>query len=168
MPALEIRIIAYGVLALSLIIGSGWVGYHFTRQHYEIVLEQQQIDAGKALAAAQQTIINTQKERDAALAQEEKDHATLVANDTTARLALDQRVHDLTAALRAHALSCPMAAAARGLGAGASPGSSGAVQPSSSELDKAAAEFNAASDRLIDACQHDAREVTGILKVAPK
>src|SRR6185312_4656729 len=38
MTTLEIRLLAYALLALILFGGSAWVGAHFTAKHYEAVL----------------------------------------------------------------------------------------------------------------------------------
>lgn len=164
----EARLIVVLVLAVSLLAGGAWSGYYFTAQHYQTVIDKDKLAQDTALQLAQKNVIDAQTARDKAIAQEEKDHAQLVSLDAANRTVVADSMHNLAAAVRARALSCAVATPAGGLGTAPSAGGSGAVQQSGAELDAAVNEFQAASDNLVGACQHDAREVTGILSVAPK
>lgn len=164
----EARLIVVLVLAVSLLAGGAWSGYYFTAQHYQTVIDKDKLAHDTALQLAQKNVIDAQTARDKAIAQEEKDHAQLVSLDAANRTVVADSMHNLAAAVRARALSCAVATPAGGLGTAPGAGSSGAVQQSDAELDAAVNEFQAASDNLVGACQHDAREVAGILSVAPK
>jgi hypothetical protein len=164
----EVKLIIIVVLGLVLLGGGTYVGYHFTAQHYELLQQKENTASAQTLATAKQTIIDVTKERDALRDQEAIDHAARDKADAALRSSIDDRLRGLTAALRSSAVPGSVASTAGRSGTGAIPGGTGTVQPSGSELDAAFAEFNAASDLLIGAGQHDAREVTGILQVAPK
>src|SRR6185437_16733560 len=51
--ALELRIIAYGALALALMAFGGWSGYRLTANHYQALIAADRSAPSQALADAQ-------------------------------------------------------------------------------------------------------------------
>lgn len=104
MNPLELRILAYGVLALLFAGGNIWLGYHFTAQHYQALAARDAMARDQAIQIQQQQAIAALKAQQAATAAAEKQYETLKAtSDATA-----QRLSDSLsnyAALRGSLLS---------------------------------------------------------------
>lgn len=77
MTALELRLIAYGLAALLLLGGAGWLGYHFTAAHYERVIASDKAAQSVALQDAQQRVIAAQAAQAQATQQAEQKYADL-------------------------------------------------------------------------------------------
>jgi hypothetical protein len=75
--ALELRIIAYALLALVLLGGSAWVGHRLTAIHYESLLAAEKAAQAAALQDAQRNTIAAQQAQAEALQQAEKQYADL-------------------------------------------------------------------------------------------
>jgi hypothetical protein len=164
----EVKLVVLLSLALLLLVGGGYSGLYLAHQHYLVIEGKEQAASDAVLATAQQSIINLTTERDALLAQEAKNHAALVASDTATRESLDAGMRNLASTVHGLAVSLPVAASAGGSGTSAGAGGGGTLQDRLGKLDGLLAEFGAATDNLVGACQHDSREVTGILQVAPQ
>jgi hypothetical protein len=177
----EVKLIALLVAVVGLLGFGVWTGCHYTAQHYQLIIAKDKAASDKVVSDKQDEIIRLDTERAIKLGKEAQDHEKRVADDTAAREQLDQRLHNLGGALRTLAMSTAVAVALGGSGAGSVPCGPGGIPASSpaidaaragvtaaqSGVDEALAGWNTASDKLIAAGQHDAREVTGILQVAP-
>lgn len=169
MSSIELKFFEILVAVVGLLSLGTWTGYHFTREHYEVLQLKEQHASDEVLANARQAIITLTQQRDAALSKLEEDHAQWVKTDTDSRRAAADSVRGLTAAVRACAVSS--AVANSGGGKGSSPGGgAGGNSPAAESgggLDAALAEYNAANDNLIDTCQRAARSLKSIYAVAP-
>lgn len=89
MNALELRLIAYGLAALVLLGGSGYVGHKLTANHYERVLQAEHAAQEKAVLVEQQKTIAAQAAQQAAAQAAEKQYADLQSHvdDLSQRLA---------------------------------------------------------------------------------
>ena len=159
MTLLEVKLIAYGLLALILFGGSAWVGAHFTAKHYEAVLAANQAAQQQALIQAQQRVIDAQNAQKAAETAAENAHALMVQADSASRTATLGSVRNLETALHLvpAAVEHP-----------------GAVQPTSAvpagdpELAASVGRLNETIATAIGACQHDSEELAAILSLQPK
>lgn len=165
--ALEIRLIAYGLLALILLGSSAWAGHKLTAMHYEALIARDKAAQDEALQSAQQRVIVAQQAQAAAENKAEKDHEVLVQADTVSRNAILGSVRSLESALHLGSLSPAVDHPGQSGGAAPGAGSPDGSQPTNDGLDAAVAQFNAATERAITACQHDSTELAGIFEVAP-
>ncbi len=97
MTALEIRLIAYALLALILLGGSGWLGYHFTAAHYERVIAADKAAQSIALQDAQQRYIDEQQARATATQKAEQQYADLKTSYDALSNSLADSVREYTA-----------------------------------------------------------------------
>lgn len=167
--SLEVKL-AEILVATVVLLGLGaWTGYHFTREHYELVEQKDKTASETVLANARQAIIALTAERDAAIAKLETDHAKWVKDDTDFRRSAADSMRGLTGALRACAMSSAVAntAGGKGSGPGGGSGSDSAAAKGGGGLDAALTEYAASSDNLIDVCQRAARSLKSIYAVAP-
>lgn len=159
MTALEIKLIAYALLALILFGGSAWVGAHFTAKHYQAVIAANTAAQTQALLQAQQRVIDAQNAQKAAETAAENAHALMVQADTASRTATLGSVRNLEAAL--HLVPAAVANPGQPLPAPAVPTSDPGLADSVGRL-------NAAIATAIGACQHDSEELAAILSLEPK
>lgn len=147
MTALEVRILAYGLVVLSLMAFGGWSGYRLTRNHYEAVIAADRAAQDKALAQAQAATIAAQQAQAAATQASEKQYAALKASydGLGARLADSVREY---ASLHRLILS-------EGSGPSAEPHAAGTGAGGDSSL-------AALSGRAASACLQDAAELTAL------
>ncbi len=160
MTALEIRLIAYALLALILLGGAGWVGHRLTARHYEALIAANKAAQDEALQEAQRDVIAAQAAQAQALQRAEKDHEALVESDTTARNAVLGSVRNLETALRLGPVSGSVDHPGQSVGTAASP-------PGADELGNLVASLNERIAEATAACQHDSSELAGILEIAP-
>jgi hypothetical protein len=158
--ALEIRLIAYAILALGLIGGSAWAGHKLTAMHYEALIARDKAAQDKALQSAQQRVIDAQAAQAVAEHKAESDHEVLVQADTTSRNAILGSVRSLETALHLGSLSAS-------LGTPGKPGGTTPVPGSTDGLEDLVERVNAATERAVSACQHDSSELASVLEIAP-
>lgn len=161
MTALEVKLIAYALLALILFGGSAWVGAHFTAKHYQAVIAANTAAQTQALLQAQQRVIDAQNAQKAAETAAENAHALMVQADTASRTATLGSVRNLEAAL--HSRLLPAAVVDPRAVQGAQPGPLDAQK-----LAGLVERFNASLDGFIQACQHIDDDRTSILSLEPK
>lgn len=126
-PALEIRIIAYAVLAIVLLGGAGWAGHHFTALHYEALIARDKLSQDRALQDAQQRVIAVQAAQDSARQQAEKQYADLKSNYDGLSQRLVASVRAFTDTIRSGAVPSVSPATAGTHAASPGPGSAGAI-----------------------------------------
>lgn len=168
--SLEVKLAEILISAVVLLGLGTWTGYHFTREHYELVQQKEKTASEAVLANARQAIIDLTLQRDKALQQLESDHAQWVKTDSESRARAADSVRGLTGALRACAVSRTVADSAGrpGGGPGGGAGGGGAPGQSGGELDAALTEYAAANDNLVAVCQAAGRSLKSIYAVAPR
>jgi len=78
--ALEIRLVAYAVLALGLLGSAAYVGHWLTARHYESLIAADRASQDKALQDAQKLVIEVQEAQQEAVQAAEKKYADLKIN----------------------------------------------------------------------------------------
>lgn len=147
MTALEIRLIAYAVLAFVLLGLSGYLGYHFTAAHYERVIALRDAAEARALSASQEKVIAAQAAQAEATQKAETQYESLKSNYDSLSGHLADSVREY-ASLRSVIVS-------RATGPAAQPD---AASPSPSSLDSLAELVRQATA----ACTSDAAELTAL------
>lgn len=161
MTALEIRLIAYGLLAFILISSAGWLGYHLTKTYYVGEIAEDQAAQEKALLSAQQATIAAQQAQKTAEQATETEHELRTTADTVSRAAVLSSVRGLEASVSRRLL--PPAVA--------NPGTVPTTQPGQSDpatLAGLVAGFNDSLNAFITACQNDSNDRTAIFSLEPK
>lgn len=97
MTSLEIRLIAYALVALVLLGGSGWLGYHLTAAHYERVIASDKAAQALALQGAQQRVIDAQAALASATQKAEQQYADLKTSYDALSNSLADSVREYTA-----------------------------------------------------------------------
>lgn len=147
MTALEIRLIAYAVLAFVLLGMAGYLGYHFTSAHYERVIAADKAAQAIALQDAQYKVIAAQRAQEEATQTAEKQYETLktsydaISNDLASSVQQYASLHRLIVSTATSATTKPDAAG-----------------PSSSSIDSLAELVRQATA----ACANDAAELTAL------
>lgn len=77
MNPLEVRLIAYGILALLIITSSGYAGHKLTAMHYQAVIAEDKAAQDRALQEAQRDVIAAQQVQAAAIQASEKKYEDL-------------------------------------------------------------------------------------------
>jgi len=160
MTTLEIRLLAYALLALILFGGSAWVGAHFTAKHYQAILTAQEAAQTQALVQAQQRVIDAQNAQKAAETAAENEHELRTQADAASRSAVLDSMRGLESAVR-NRLSAAVA----------NSGSVQAAQPSASEASAIAGlveRVNSSLDAFTAACQSVDNDRAAILSLQPK
>lgn len=147
MTALELRILAYGALALALMAFGGWSGYRLTANHYQALIAADRDAQDKALSQAQAATISAQQAQAAATQKAEQQYADLKASYDSLGSRLADSVRELTAI---HRLVLP-----KGPGSTTEPHAAGAGPGGDSSL----AEL---SGQAAAACLQDAAELTSL------
>ena len=80
MTALEFRLIAYGLLFLIIVGGSGFLGYHIAARHYQAVMAADRAASEQAVLAQQERTIAAQNAANAASVAAEKQYEDLKAS----------------------------------------------------------------------------------------
>jgi hypothetical protein len=158
---LEIRVIAYAIVALGLMGSTAWGAYTITSHHYERVMAMDKLAQDSALQSAQQRVIAAQAAQAAAEQKAEKDHEALVQADTTSRAAVLSSVRGLESALHLSGLSAAVDHSGQSGGSAAGAGGD-------PELERAVAGVNDAVEKAVAACQHDSTNYAGILQLVPR
>lgn len=122
MTALEIRLIAYAVLAFVLLGMAGYLGYHFTSAHYERVIALRDAAEERALSASQDKVIAAQAAQAEATQKAETQYAALKQNYDSLSGHLADSVREY-ASLRSFLVSRPAGPAPKSDAAGPSPSS---------------------------------------------
>jgi len=147
MTALEIRLLAYALLALILLGGAGYVGAHFTALHYERVMAADRAAQTQAILIEQQKTIAAQAAQQAATQAAEKQYEDLKASADATAQRLSDSVRQL-AALHSFVLSSPPG----------SPAQPDATPAESTGPDRLAA----AAGRVDKTCREDAARLTAL------
>lgn len=156
---LEIRLIAYGLLAITLMGGSAYAAHRLTAMHYQALMASDRAAQQDTLAKAQQDVIAAQAAQTEATQRAEKDHEALVTADTQSRNAILGSVRNLETAL--HLSAVPATVADPSKFGGAAPGAA-----SPDEIANLVDRLNGSIAAATAACQHDSAELAGILELA--
>jgi len=155
--ALEIKIIAYSLVLLSILAGGVSLGAHHVQKKWDLDRAAQ----AEALADSNADLIKAMKERDAL-------QTTVGKKDEELRTANAALADDVSSSVRNLEAALRLSSVPRAVGNTPKPVGAGPVPSGDSELEGALRRFNEAFDRTTEACLHDARELTGIQALAPR
>ena len=168
MPALEIRVIAYGLLALLIVGGCGWGGYTLAAHHYQRLEAVKQLAQDQALQDAQQKVIAAQAAQKTAEDRANVETLERQKSDTAARDAIAGSLRNTEAAVHAWALSSAMVHPAGQIGSATGTGSDPKLAAAITAVDAAVAGVSSATNGVVAACQHDSANYAYILSIAPQ
>jgi hypothetical protein len=94
--SLELRILAYGILALVFASGNIWIGYHFTAKHYEALAAKDQLARDQAVQLQQQQTIAQLTYQQAAIRAAENKYESLKTDYTALSSRFDNSLSKYT------------------------------------------------------------------------